>query len=105
MVLSSSRVKFPSYRSSTVSFSFFQCKTKSLLKKSPGDEINGDDDEEMKMRSTKEDAYHLCTVHEVVTVLHGMRFHGLDAILDRPGTFCLDLMCSVFLTRELVSVL
>ena len=28
-----------------------------------------------------------------------------DAILDRPGTFCLDLMCSVFLIRELVSIL
>ena len=34
-----------------------------------------------------------------------MRFNGSDAILDRPGTFCVDLMCSVFLTRELVSIL
>ena len=37
--------------------------------------------------------------HEVVTVLYAILFHGLDAILDRPGTFCLDLMCSVFLIR------
>ena len=59
----------------------------------------------VSLRSTKENAYYLCTVHEVVTVLYAMRFHGLDAILDRPGTFCLDLMCSVFLTRELVSIL
>jgi len=35
----------------------------------------------------------LRTVHEVVrTVLYEMRFHGLDAVLDRPGTFVLDLM-------------
>ena len=40
------------------------------------------------------------TVHEVVTVLY-----ACDAILDRPGAFCLDLMCSVFLTREVVSIL
>ena len=33
------------------------------------------------------------TVHEVViTVLYEMRFHGLDAVLDRPGTFVLGLM-------------
>ena len=84
----------------------FGVRLKVYLRKALGTRLNGDDsDEEMKMRSTKEDAYHLCTVHEVVTVLHGMRFHGLDAILDRPGTFCLDLMCSVFLTRELVSIL
>ena len=84
----------------------FGVRLKVYLRKALGTRLNGDDsDEEMKMRSTKEDAYHLCTVHEVVTVLHGMRFHGLDAILDWPGTFCLDLMCSVFLTRELVSVL
>ena len=51
--------------------------------------------------STKENASYLCTVHEVVTVLYVRRFDGLD----RPGTFCLDLMCSVFLTRELVSIL
>ena len=25
-----------------------------------------------------------------------LRFNGLDAILDWPGTFCLDLMCSIF---------
>ena len=43
-------------------------------------------------------------VHDVVTVPNAMRFHGLDAVLDRPGTFCLDLMCSVFLARELVSI-
>ena len=43
------------------------------------------------LRSTKENAYYLCTVHELVTVLYAMRFHGLDAILHRPGTFCLDL--------------
>ena len=55
--------------------------------------------------STKENAHYVCTVHEVVTVLYPMRFHGLDALLDWPGTFCLDLMCSVFLTRELVSIL
>ena len=30
----------------------------------------------------KENTYFLCTVHEVVTVLYVMRFHGLDAILD-----------------------
>ena len=47
------------------------------------------------LRSTKENTYYSCTVHYVVTVLYAMRFHGLDAILDRPGTFCLDLMCSV----------
>ena len=57
------------------------------------------------LRSTKENAYYSCTVHDVVTVPYAMRIHGLDAILDRPGTFCLDLMCSVFLTRELVSIL
>ena len=83
------------------------------------------------LRSTKENAYYLCTVHEVVTVLYGMRFHGLDRFGRhlgpawptsspglfpffkgkalgtrlRPGTFCLDLMCSVFLTRKLVSIL
>ena len=56
------------------------------------------------MRSTKENAYYLCTVHGAVTVLYVMRFNGMDAIFDRPGTFCLDLMCSVFLTRELVSI-
>ena len=44
------------------------------------------------LRSTKENTYYLCIVHEVETVLYSMRFHGLDAILDRPGTFCLDLM-------------
>ena len=49
-------------------------------------------------------AYYSCTVHEVVTVPYAMRFHGLDAILNRPGTFCLDLMRSVFLARELVSI-
>ena len=27
--------------------------------------------------------YYLCTIHEVVTVLYAMRFHGLDALL--PG--------------------
>ena len=57
------------------------------------------------LRSTKENAYYSCTVHNVVTVPNAMRFHVLEAILDRPGTFCLDLMCSVFLTRELVSIL
>ena len=57
------------------------------------------------LRLTKENAYYLCTVHEVVTILYAMGFHSLDAILDRPGTFCLDLMCSVFLTWELVSIL
>ena len=58
------------------------------------------------LRSTKEKAYYSCTVFEVVTVLYAMRFHGLDAILDRPGTLCLNLMCSaVFLARELVSIL
>ena len=32
-------------------------------------------------------------------VLDAMRFHGSGAILDwLPGTFCLDLMCSVLLT-------
>ena len=56
-------------------------------------------------RSTKENAYYLCTVHEVVTVQYAMRLHGLDATLDRTGRFCLDLMCSVFLTLELVSIL
>ena len=45
------------------------------------------------------------TVHELVTVLYALRFHGLDAILYRPGTLYLDLMSSVFLTRELVSIL
>ena len=60
---------------------------------------------EIILRSTKENAYYSCTVHEVVTVLYAMRFHGLDAILDRPGTLYLDLMCSVFLARELVSIL
>ena len=54
--------------------------------------------------STKENAYYSFTVHDVVTVPYAVRFHGLDAILDRP-TFCLDLMCSVFLSRELVSIL
>ena len=49
--------------------------------------------------------YFLRTVHEVVTVLHARQFNSLDAILDRPGTFCLNLMFSVFLTRELVSIL
>ena len=40
------------------------------------------------------------------SVLDAMRFHGLGAILDwLAGTFCLDLMCSVFLARELVSIL
>ena len=39
----------------------------------------------------------LRTVHEVVTVVYARRFHDLDAILDRPGTFCLDLMFSIFL--------
>ena len=57
------------------------------------------------LRSTKENAYYLCTVHEVVTVLYGMRFRDLDAILDGPGTFRLDLMCSAYRTRELVSIL
>ena len=56
-------------------------------------------------RSTKENAYYSCTVHELVTVLYAMRFNGLDAILDRPGTLCLDLACSLFLARELVSIL
>ena len=46
--------------------------------------------------STKENASYLCTVHEVVIVLYARRFHDLDTILDWPGTFCLDLMCSVF---------
>jgi len=58
----------------------------------------------IKRSFSKENAYYLCTVHEAVTVLYAMRFNGLDAILDRPGTFCLDLMCSVFLIRELVSI-
>ena len=53
----------------------------------------------------KENASYSFTVHEVVTVLYATRFQGLDAILDRPGTLCLDLMCSVFLARELVSIL
>ena len=48
------------------------------------------------LRSTKENAYHSCTVQDLVTVSYAMRFHGLDAILDWPGTFYLDLMCSIF---------
>ena len=47
----------------------------------------------------------MCTVHDLVTVQYAMRFHGLDTTLDRTGRFCLDLMCSVFLTLELVSIL
>ena len=40
------------------------------------------------------------------SVLNAMRFHVLGAILDwLAGTFPLDLMCSVFLARELVSIL
>ena len=57
------------------------------------------------LRSTKENAYYSCTIHDVVTVPYAMRLHCLDAILDRPGTFCLDVMCSVFLAREQVSFL
>ena len=34
------------------------------------------------LRSTKENTYYSCTVHDVVTVPYAMRFHGLDAILD-----------------------
>ena len=56
------------------------------------------------LRSTKENAYYSWTVHDVVTVPYAMRFHSLDAILDRPGTFRLDLMCSIFLARELVFI-
>ena len=48
------------------------------------------------LRSAKENAYHSCTVQDVETVSYATRFHGLDAILDRPGTFYLDLMCSIF---------
>ena len=34
-------------------------------------------------------------------VLDAVRFHGSGAILDwLPGTFCLDLMCSVLLTAS-----
>ena len=36
------------------------------------------------------------TVHELVTVLYALRFHGLDAILYRPGTLYLDLICLQF---------
>ena len=54
------------------------------------------------LRSTKENAYYSWTVHDVVTVPYAMRFHSLDAILDRRGTFRLDLICSVFLAQELV---
>ena len=37
----------------------------------------------------KENAAHYsCTVHDAVTVPYAMRFHGLDAILDRSGTLC-----------------
>ena len=43
--------------------------------------------------------------HTWSSILYAVQFNGLDAILDRPGTFCLDLMCLVFLTRELVSIL
>ena len=57
------------------------------------------------LRSTKENAYYSCTVHDVVTVPYVMRFQGLDAVLDRPGTFCPDLMCSVFLAWEMVTIL
>ena len=56
------------------------------------------------LRSTKENAYYSWTVHDVVTVPYAMRFHSLDAILDQPGTFRLDLMCSIFLARELVFI-
>ena len=56
------------------------------------------------LRSTKENAYYSWAVHDEVTVPYAMRFHSLDAISDGPGTFCLDLMCSVFLARELVFI-
>ena len=55
----------------------FSVRLKVYLRKALGTRLNGDDDEEMKMRSTKEDAYHLCTVHEVVTVLHGI-WHAIS---------------------------
>ena len=62
----------------------------------------------IKCISTKENAYYLS--------LFAYRTRGsnrsicqainsLDAILDWPATFCLNLMFSVFLTRELVSIL
>ena len=46
-------------------------------------------------RRRTEIASYLCTVHEVVTVLYARRFHGLDAILDRPGTFA-SILCVQF---------
>ena len=48
--------------------------------------------------STKENAYYSCTVHVLVAVPYAI---DLDAILDRPSTFCLDLVSLVFLAREL----
>ena len=59
------------------------------------------------LRSTKENAYYSSSARDPMgSVLNAMRFHVLGAILDwLAGTFPLDLMCSVFLARELVSIL
>ena len=59
------------------------------------------------LRSTKENAYYSSPARDPAgSALDAMRFHGLGAILDwLAGTFCLDLMCSVFLALELVSIL
>ena len=62
----------------------------------------------IKCISTKENAYYLNLFAyrtEVVTVLYARQLNSLDAILDRPATFCLNLMFLVFLTRELLSIL
>ena len=55
----------------------------------------------------REHTYYWSPVGDPVgSVLDAMRFHGLVAIWDwLAGTFCLDLMCSVFLAGELVSIL
>ena len=54
------------------------------------------------LRLTKENA-HYSAGDPAGNVL---QFHSVGAILDwLPGKFSLNLMCSVFLTRELVSIL
>ena len=51
----------------------------------------------IKCISTKENTYYLNLFAyrtEVVTVLYARQFNSLDAILDRPATFCLNLIFS-----------
>ena len=53
--------------------------------------------------STKENAYYSSPAgHPAGIVVDAIRFHGLTGL---AATFCLDLMSSFFLARELVYIL